>query len=129
MCGEIVVTGLPASLSTTPTDMIKEVFRALDASDLACLILKVRAFSRSKSATPRSSSGVSTSSYFVLLSSASVCKAIINKKRAKRILKQRDVYPSGSDQSIYINEVLSKETYSLIQSVKQMAKERSYKYV
>lgn len=129
---EIIVSGLPTSSLISPIDLIKNVFSAIEAFDLCCHILNVRAYNieNSKHVGPGSrSKNRSITSYLVSLSSAAVCKAVITKKRIKRILKQDEVCPTGSDLSVFVNEVLSKKTYNLLQSARIVAKEKSYKYV
>lgn len=130
---DIVISGLPSVPSITPLDQIRRVFNALDASELQCHILDVRPSVRPQSTVSSASSDRgrkdSISSYFVSLTSVAVRRAIISKKRVKRILTQKEVDPSGSDRLVHVNEVFSKETYSLLQRTKRVAKEKSYKYV
>lgn len=135
---EIIVSGLPIPSSLiSPVDLIRSIF-TFEASELCSHILNVRVHNNnnnnynknSRRDGPGSQLGTkSACSYFVSLSSAAVCRAVIAKKRKKRTLKQKDVCPISSDLLIYINEVLSKETYNLLQSAKIAAKEKSYKYV
>lgn len=51
---ESIVFGLPTSSSISPIDLINRVFKTLDASDMICHILNVRAFKKPKLVGPSS---------------------------------------------------------------------------
>lgn len=107
---EVIVSGLPVSPSISSLQQIKNVFDAIDASDMACRILDVRVLKRPDSDGSRPNLNASaTCSYFVKLSSSSVCKMIIARKRkAKRDLKQNDVCQAGSNRPIYMRSSLKR---------------------
>lgn len=134
---DIIVSGLPLLPLIIPLDLIRNVFDAIDASDLRCHILEVRPIVSPSSGTTDASSNispgknarVSSCSFFVSLSSPAVCRAVISKKRIKRLLRQNKIDRSGSDRPVLVNEVLSKEAYSLLQRTKRIARERQYRYV
>ncbi|XP_024879527.1 uncharacterized protein LOC112459578 [Temnothorax curvispinosus] len=129
---KLIISGLPEALSITPTELVNNIFSALDSRNLSSHVIDVRSMKRrlQSGATPsRSSNAGSLGSIVVTLSSGAVRDAIIAKKRAKRVLKQRDVCGNDSDRNLYVNEMLLKATYDLLQHAKRVAKEKSYKYV
>ncbi|XP_024882443.1 uncharacterized protein LOC112461431 [Temnothorax curvispinosus] len=129
---KLIISGVPAALSVSSDEFVKNVFRALDIPNLLCHVLNVRAVVRgpllavagSKPLTPSD-----TTSLIVTLASAAVRDIVIAKKRSKRTLTQEEVCGDSSERKIYVNELLSKVAYDLLQQTKRTAKQKSYKYV
>ncbi|XP_077272328.1 uncharacterized protein LOC143902941 [Temnothorax americanus] len=129
---KLIISGVPNELSITPTELVGNILKVLDIPDLSSHILNVRSMARKRQtvmASDGSSSPGSTGSFIVTLSSGAVRDVVIASKRVKRSLKQSEVCSGGSNQNIYVNELLSRTAYDLLQRVKKIAKERSYKYV
>ncbi|XP_036142152.1 uncharacterized protein LOC118645382 [Monomorium pharaonis] len=127
----LIISGVPSAASVTSLTIVRNVFSKLGIPELTCHILDVRAVSReSRRGTPHNSlPASSTVSLFVTLASAAVRDAVILKKRACRVLVQRDVCENDSGRNIYVNELLPKNIYELLTQAKRAAKERSYRYV
>ncbi|XP_024885090.1 uncharacterized protein LOC112463127 [Temnothorax curvispinosus] len=130
LSNELIISGLPSTTSVTPAKLSENVLAALNVPHLACHVLGVRMVSRPPSATQgRSKATTASSSMIVTLASSTVCDVIISKKREKGALKQRDICDAGSDRHVYVNVLLPKYTYDLLQRVKRIAAENSYKFV
>ncbi|XP_071581130.1 uncharacterized protein [Temnothorax nylanderi] len=130
LCNELIVSGLPSTTSITPVKLSENVLAALNVPHLASHVLGVRMVNRVPAATQGSSKvTAASSSMIVTLASSTVCDAIISKKREKGALKQRDICDAGSDRYVYVNVLLPKCTYDLLQRVKRIARENAYKFV
>ncbi|XP_071637526.1 uncharacterized protein [Temnothorax longispinosus] len=128
----LVISGVPAVLPVTPLELVHNVFAALNIKDLMCRVINVRPMVRK--ALPaadrdRSSRAAETSSIAVTLTACAVRDEVMSKMRTRRVLKQSDVCGNDSDRKIYVNEMLPKATYDLLNSTRRVAKEKSYKYV
>ncbi|XP_024879528.1 uncharacterized protein LOC112459579 [Temnothorax curvispinosus] len=129
---ELIISGVPAAMSVTPLECVRNVFTTLGIPELSCHVLDVRAVARKPppvGAGNRSLPISAANSYIVSLVSGAVRDIVISKKRARRALTQREVCGIDSDRNIYVNELLAKSTYDILKRAKSIAKERSYKYV
>ncbi|XP_071577021.1 uncharacterized protein [Temnothorax nylanderi] len=129
---ELVISGVPAALPITPTELVQNVFDVLNIKDLSCHVLNVRSMVRkshaavSRDRPPRTDE---TGSIAVTLSSSAVQHEVLSRVRARRGLKQNEVCANNCNRYIYVNEMLSRATYDLLQLTRRAAKDRSYKFV
>lgn len=93
---------------------------ALDVPNLLCHVLGAKFVKRAPSATQVTVS----SSMIIAFTSSAVRDTIISKKHEKGALRQRDVYEAGSDRNVYVNELLPKCTFDLLQQVKRIKRGR-----
>ncbi|XP_024875950.1 uncharacterized protein LOC112457257 [Temnothorax curvispinosus] len=125
---ELIVSGLPSTLSATPSEIAKNVFATLDVPNLSCHIVNTRLVKREPSSTVPTVSSPS-SSVIISLASSVVRDAVLSSKRSKGAIRQSDVCGGSSHRNVYVNELLPKSTFNLMQQVKRIAKDKSYKYV
>ncbi|XP_071644570.1 uncharacterized protein [Temnothorax longispinosus] len=129
---ELIVSGVPAVSQVTPDRLVRNVFEALDIGDLTCHILNVRSMVRKSTldtGRDHSSRADEIVSLAVTLTSSTVRNEVMSKMRNRRVLKQSEICGNESNRRIYVNEMLPRATYDLLQSTKRIAKERSYKFV
>ncbi|XP_024893929.1 uncharacterized protein LOC112468811 [Temnothorax curvispinosus] len=129
---ELIISGVPTAMSVTPLECVRNVFATLEIPELSCHVLNVRAVAR-KPLPPVAGDRLlptsTTSSYIVTLASGAVRDTVMSKKRARRVLTQREVCGGSSDRNVHVNELLPKDTYELLQHTKRVAKDKSYQYV
>ncbi|XP_077256474.1 uncharacterized protein LOC143894208 isoform X1 [Temnothorax americanus] len=128
---ELIVWGVPAAMSITPSECVRNVFATLEIPELSCHVLDVRAITRKPlpvAASDRPLPISATNSYIVTLASGAVRDLVMSKKRARRTLTQKNVCGNGSDRNVLVNEMLPKDAYELLQQTKRVAKDKSYAY-
>ncbi|XP_024880598.1 uncharacterized protein LOC112460227 [Temnothorax curvispinosus] len=127
---EIIVSGLPEPLSVGPSVAALNMLAVLDASSISPHVLNVRAVRKSPPGSSSSQTNAATgNSLIITVTSSTVRDLIISKKRTKGTIRQGEICGNDSKSFVYINEMLSKDSYELLQQTKRVAKERSYRYV
>ncbi|XP_036150573.1 uncharacterized protein LOC118648347 [Monomorium pharaonis] len=128
----LILSGVPAAMSISPSECARNIFTALGIPDLSCHILKVRSVTRrNQSGAVRDPPGPisSTKSLIITVASSAVRDLVIAKKRERGTLTQREICCNDSSRSVHVNELLPRDTYELLQKTKQVAKANSYTYV
>lgn len=135
LTAEIILAGIPSTITSTPLEIAEQIFAALGISNLMSDILSIRVLpkkSNSNIATRDAqgpSTKVETISYIVTLKSTPVRDFIISKKRTKPNLRACDVFANDAPGLIYVNELLPSDIYNLFLRTKAKAAATAHKFV
>lgn len=123
---ELVMSGFPTNLPDSPINLAKKILIALGLGDLVNHVLAAREL---KKKNPSANATRATTSLVVVLTSNSVCDAIIGAKRSRRDLKISDALGMQAPGNIFVNELLPSDLYNLLRQTKTRAAQSHYKYV
>lgn len=132
---EITESGIPSDLPLEPKNFIANVLAALGEPELIAHVVTVKELSRKGDAKKQSSSVRPANSqpdqifktFLVGLGSTMYRDHIISLKRAKKNLSVNEVFETGHNGQIYINEQLSPYLYHLRKRAKARVSERGWK--
>ena len=131
---DVIISGIPASVTDSPRTMVLKVFEALGIPKLAVDVLEIRSHTRGNGSMigdpqRRSASAGSTLSFIVTLKSPGIHDHIISRKRAKGNLIISQVFALDQPGSVFVREFLPSAVYGLLRRTKAVAARRGYKYV
>ena len=131
---DIIISGLPLSLTDTPRVMVQKVFIALGISHLDADILEVRvlvgknggAVGERRSTSP---ANTASKSLLVVLKSPRVRDFIMDKKREHKELTVREIFGLDQQGNVFVKEFLPASVYGLLRRTKAVAAHAGFKYV
>lgn len=121
---EIIISGIPAQVTAPMFDVLSQIFNALEVTEHLPSILDC------KKITKRSGQGTFTNffSFIVRIKTKFIRDHIMEKRRAKGTILNKDVFFPTATGSIYVNEMLPPSVYSLYRKTKLRATALHYKY-
>lgn len=125
---EITLSGIPLDLVHTPAKITEKVFHALGVPQLSSEVLDIRRVVMSSSSTDNARTRF-TGSFIVKLKSSRTRDHIIKMKLSKKILSASEVFKSGKEGNVYVNEFLPRSVYELFRKAKVRVLSGTCKYV
>lgn len=135
LAAEIILAGIPSTLTYTEREIASMILTALGVPELATDILDIRVLpkktnTRNAQATIAESQNTTETISFVLkLKSLQVRDHIISKTRGKSRLAVKEVFSNNESGFIYINELLPADIYKLKNATKAKAVLAGFRYV
>ncbi|XP_024880971.1 uncharacterized protein LOC112460499 [Temnothorax curvispinosus] len=139
---EIIISGIPSSITDASGVLVESVFRALGVSHLVSDVLETRdVVGRDTSVVSAAASGsVSAGNIssgtagrkrlvIVALKSREICDHIIKIMRGRRRLLVSDIFSVNVSGNIYVNELLPTHAYNLLRQTRIKARQTSFKHV
>lgn len=135
LAAELILAGIPSTITNTEHEIATMILTALGIPELATDILDIRILPKKNSSrvphtiTSDSQTATETISFVLKLKSFQVRDHIIDKKRVKPKLTVSEVFSINEPGLIYVNELLSTDTYKLRKATKAKATLAGFKYV
>lgn len=118
---DVIIVGVPESLSCNPLTAISKVLRSIDAALQIEDILDIRKVNTKSKNIIATSPKIIKSSFIVCFKSPQIASHIISKKRRHGTLTIKDAFDDDTKGNIFINEFLEAKThYYIVRSKKQL---------